>query len=69
MNFTNMRKRNESFTGGAAEWDAYLKWCQEQVCEGCGARYADRPRDAQGKCTDVWFTETLCWSCFSARCA
>lgn len=48
-----------------ARWKIYTDWRDAQVCEGCGKRFADRPRDAEGRCTDVWITEYRCAACFA----
>lgn len=43
-------------------WDAYLKWRNEQVCQDCGKRFADKQAD------EPWATETQCWPCFKKQC-
>lgn len=66
--FSALRRTNMPFVASSHdEWAAYLAWCQEQLCSGCGACYADRPRDAAGNALDQWATETECWSCFVKR--
>ncbi len=41
----------------------YLDWLARQQCIDCGARYADRPRNADGLFTDLWATENQCFNC------
>lgn len=68
IDFDALRKAGGSFTPGPGDFDAYQAWLKTCVCSGCGARYADRPRDADGKALDMWATETECMDCFRKRC-
>jgi hypothetical protein len=45
------------------EFAAYRQWQSTQVCEVCGAKQSDRPRDDSGAVIDMWATETLCMAC------
>ena len=39
----------------------YQTWLNtEAACSRCGAKYSDRPRDANGRCLSAWITETDC---------
>lgn len=42
----------------------YEEYLQRCVCVGCGAKFTDRPRDAQGVCQDRWMTEEQCMACY-----
>lgn len=33
----------------ATEFDTYKEWLKTAACCDCGAKYRDRPRDAEGK--------------------
>jgi len=42
-------------------WQRYQEWLRtEAACQYCRRQYNARPRNAEGKCTDVWLTETDC---------
>lgn len=45
------------------EFDSYLQWRNQQECERCGLKFADRPRKPDGSYADFWVTEQLCWRC------
>jgi hypothetical protein len=60
MNFSFLRKNNLSFIGTASNMDDYRKWASQQICEFCGAKASDRPRDKNEKLLDLWVTETRC---------
>ena len=63
MDFSKLRREHQPFVATRENWSAYLTWSQQQVCLGCGARFADR--DPRG---EWWATEVECWACFTARC-
>ena len=60
INFTELRKNNLSFVMDATNMVEYKKWAYGQICEKCGAKASERPRDKNGNCIDWWITETLC---------
>lgn len=48
-------------------WLQYRAWCDSRVClGGCGKMAKDRPRDANGVCTEAWPTEECCMECWKA---
>lgn len=42
------------------QWNAYKEWAENSMCQGCGAKASDRPRDKNGRRTDGWITEDWC---------
>ena len=68
INFQKLVESGGTFTGGQADLDSYIAWLQTTSCMDCGAKYTDRPRDADGKITNLWATEVLCGDCCSKRC-
>ena len=67
MNFYALIKSGGTFTADEKTFSDYLDWLKTSACDGCGMKYADRPRDENGKCTDTWVTEIECLSCFNRR--
>jgi len=48
-------------------WQQYREWCDSRVClGGCGKKASERPRDANGVCTEMWVTEECCMECWRA---
>ena len=64
IDFDALRKANGSFVLDEQSFKDYEVWLEKQVCEKCGAKYSDRPKDHTGKCLDLWITETLCDRCY-----
>ena len=59
IDFDKLVDTGGSFAGTASDFSAYKKWAARQSCKHCGAKAADRLRDANGYPT-IWITETDC---------
>lgn len=60
IDFDRLIHAGGTFVATPAAFDAYTKWLATTSCAHCGAKYADRERDAEGKYKQWWLTEADC---------